>query len=341
MSRQARTRTALVAAGLALAAGAAAIWLFGGGPPPAGTITGRTYYVSPHGSDTAAGTSARTPWATLARVTRARLRPGDGVLFQGGASFSDATLELRDSGTADDPIVYGSYGAGRARLTKGVFLAGAGGIVIQDLDVTGPDQGIASAGSIGIGSQDVTLQRNRVHDTGVGINSAHPQDSGWTIRDNTIARTRDSGLIMAGERAEITGNTIADTGRDRSIAYGKHGIYLKGAYGTVIGNRVSGSHDSGVSVRRRDSRVEDNDIRDGAIGISWFQEDTTGGHSEWRNNRISGTTGADIFVASSDAAGGTRESFVITGNRLSKANGVYLNLAPTTGHYTVAHNIER
>ncbi|MDX6650519.1 MAG: hypothetical protein QOJ97_2470 [Solirubrobacteraceae bacterium] len=332
---------ALIAAGLALAGGAVAIWLLGGGPPPPGTITGRTYYVSPQGSDAAAGTSAGRPWATVARVTRARLRPGDGVLFKGGAAFSDATLELRASGTKDAPIVYGSYSAGRARLTRGVFLAGAGGIVIQDLDVTGPDQGIASAGSIGIGSQDVTLQRNRVHDTGVGINSAHPQDSGWTIRDNTIARTRDSGLIMAGERALIAGNTITVTGRDPSIAYGKHGIYLKGAYGTVTGNRVQGFHDSGVSVRRRDSRVVDNDIRDGAIGISWFQEDTTGGRSEWRDNRISGTTGADVFVASSDAAGGTRESFVITGNRLSKANGVYLNLAPTTGRYTVARNVMR
>jgi hypothetical protein len=264
------------------------------------------------------------------------------VRFQGGAAYGDATLEIRPSGTADKPIVYGSYGAGRARLPQGVFLAGASGIVIQDLEIAGADQGIHSAGSSETGSRAVTIQRNRILDTGIAINSAHPQDAGWTIQDNEIARTRDSGVIVTGEHARIAGNSLSDTGRDESISYGKHGIYLKGAYGTVTGNRIRGfHHGSGVSVRRRDSRVAGNDIQDGAVGISWFQEDTGAGTSRWVDNRISRTFSACIYVSASDAAGPTRESFEITGNRLSKAGGMYMNLARTTGHYTVADNVMR
>jgi hypothetical protein len=335
-------RAVVAAAALVVAAGAVAIWLAGrggeGGPPP-GTIAGITYYVSPRGSDDATGTSPRRAWRTVAHVTLAQLRPGDGVLFEGGATFDDATLEVRPSGTAAKPIVYGSYGPGRARLPQGVFLAGAGGIVIQDLEIAGADQGIHSAGSSDTGSRAVTIQRNRILDTGIAINSAHAGDADWTIQGNEVARTRDSGLIVSGEHARISANSVSDTGRDQGISYGKHGIYLKGAHGTVTGNRIRGFADSGVSVRRRDSRVEGNDIQDGPIGISWFQEDPAAGTSHWVDNRISATARACIYVSPSDAAGPTRESFVITGNRLARAQGRYLALAPTTGSYTVADNV--
>jgi hypothetical protein len=45
-----------------------------------------SYYVSPSGSDFAAGTSPSTAWRTVARVNSAALVAGDTVLFQGGES---------------------------------------------------------------------------------------------------------------------------------------------------------------------------------------------------------------------------------------------------------------
>lgn len=228
--------------------------------PPSAGPAGTTYYVSPQGSDEADGRSPGSAWATVERLHDVRLRPGDRVLFRGGATF-DAEVRLSASGTAGARIVYGSYGDGRARFTRSIFLDEASWIVIQDLELAGAEQGIASLGS------------------------------------------RETG---------------------------------------ARGNRIRGfPGGSAVSVRRHDSRIEDNEIDGGLVGISWFQEDSGTGTSRWRDNRISGTTDAGIYVSPSDAAGQTRESFVITGNVLSPTRGRHMNLAPSAGRYTVARNVER
>src|SRR5438309_2180917 len=51
-----------------------------------------TFYVAHTGSDAAAGTSPATAWRTVGRVNRACPAPGTTVLFQSGATFSDASL---------------------------------------------------------------------------------------------------------------------------------------------------------------------------------------------------------------------------------------------------------
>ena len=82
-----RFRTVLVLAAVVATAASA-----NAGSTPA------TYYVSPSGSDTNAGTVA-APWKTVARVNRASLSPGDTVLFQGGAAFSDPPATTISSST--------------------------------------------------------------------------------------------------------------------------------------------------------------------------------------------------------------------------------------------------
>jgi hypothetical protein len=84
-------------------------------------ISGTTYYVSPSGSDSSSGISPADAWKTVSRVDRARLAPGDGVLFQGGATFGDQVLMPSTSGAAGDPIVYGSYGQGSATISQGAW----------------------------------------------------------------------------------------------------------------------------------------------------------------------------------------------------------------------------
>ena len=86
----------------------------------AGVANATTYYVRAQGSDSSSGRSKASAWRTVDRVNRAALRPGDTVLFEGGATFGDATLEATRSGTAAAPIEYRSYGSGNARLTRGV-----------------------------------------------------------------------------------------------------------------------------------------------------------------------------------------------------------------------------
>jgi len=92
---------ALRAAAAVLATGAVAV--------PAGAAT---YYVSPAGSDDAAGTIA-APFRTLDRLQRVALRPGDVVLLQSGATFT-GSLQLDRAGTPAAPISVTSSGPARA-----------------------------------------------------------------------------------------------------------------------------------------------------------------------------------------------------------------------------------
>jgi hypothetical protein len=302
-------------------------------------ISGRTFYVSPAGSDSNAGTTPAAAWKTVARANRATLAPGDGVLFEGGATFSDDTLMPEQSGSSAARIVFGSYGTGRATLTKGIWFASKNWLAFTNLAITGAAQGINGSAS-GAGSDDIVIQGMSITNVGIAVNSANTANDNWVIQDNTIDQTGDSGMILLGTGFTIAANTITNTGTDASISYGKHGIYLKVIDAHVVGNTIRGFEANGVSVRYRNSTIEGNTIEGGAIGIAWFQYDPVAGTSHWRANTISRTTAASIFVSDSDVGGSTRESFVIAGNTMSRSSGQYMNLKPTSGTYTVAGNAQ-
>ena len=307
-------------------------------PAPASVaITGRTFYVSPTGSDANAGTSSTAPWRTVGKVNNAALAPGDGVLFQAGATLSDATLMPGQSGGAGAPIVFGSYGAGKAKLTQGVWFSSKSWLTFTNLEIAGASQGIsASAG--GSGSDHIVVSGTNIHDVSIAVNSANMADDDWTIQDNTVSQTGDSGMILLGSRFLVAGNTITDTGTNTGITYGKHGIYLKVIDARVLGNTIRRFHANGVSVRYRNSVVDGNVIEGGPIGIAWFQYDPVAGTSRWTNNQISRTTATCVYVSPSDEGGATRESFVISGNTMSKTSGSYTDLKATSGTYTVQSN---
>jgi autotransporter-associated beta strand protein len=70
-----------------------------------------TYYVSPTGSDSNTGASPLTPWQSVTKVDSTNFNPGDQVLFQTGGNWY-GSLNATSSGSASQPIVYGSYGSG-------------------------------------------------------------------------------------------------------------------------------------------------------------------------------------------------------------------------------------
>ena len=109
---------------------------------------GRTFYVSANGSDRHAGTSPARAWRTIRRVSRAHLQPGDRVLFRGGEQFGGSTLIPRASGSAREPITFGSFGGGRAELrgTTDVWIAPGGhDLAFTNLDFSGSRTLFASA----------------------------------------------------------------------------------------------------------------------------------------------------------------------------------------------------
>lgn len=300
---------------------------------PALAITGTTYYVSPTGSDSNSGTSPNTPWRTVKRVNEASLRPGDGVLFQGGATFSDDTLMPQVSGGAGSPIVFGSYGQGNASLPDGVWFKGQSYLAFEHLTVFG-------AGDLQGTGSNVTVEYCSIGNDSLPINA---MGSNWTIDDNTIENAGNSGMLLEGENFTVSGNTIANTGLDTSIPYGKHGIYLKVSNATVTGNTITNFSAAGISVRYRNSLIRGNHISGGPIGIAWFQVDPTAGTSYWIENAITATTDAAIYVSHEDPSqnggvGATRESFVIERNVTQLAGGEFMNLEATSGTYTVQEN---
>jgi hypothetical protein len=302
-------------------------------PAPAGVrldaVDGRTYYVRPGGSDAHSGTSPQTAWRTVRRVNRARLRPGDRVLFRGRAVFRDRRLTPRHSGRRGAPIQFGAFGGGLPVLAKGVRFKGRHDLSFSDLELRRTHQGILGRGI------RIRVARCSIHDVSIALNVF---GRGWTIEDNAVRNTGDSALILQGESHAVRRNVISNAGTNTRIPYGKHGVYMKSSSTLVERNVIAGFADSGVSSRKRHGRITSNTIGDGDIGISWFQNDRRGGTSRWTRNVIYGTTAAGIYISPYDSAGPTRERFLITNNVLTRAGGVHLNLKVLEDHVTIAGN---
>src|SRR5687768_13971676 len=101
-----------------------------------------TYYVSPAGSDTAAGTSITAPWKSIDRVNSQILKAGDTVLFEGGKTFSGGLyLPSAEAGSATNRITFSTYGAGRAVINAGsknaIEVAQGAGVNISNLKLVG------------------------------------------------------------------------------------------------------------------------------------------------------------------------------------------------------------
>jgi len=71
-----------------------------------------TYYVSPSGSDTNAGTSTATPWKTAAKVNARVFSAGDIILFQRGGEWHESLNPTGGDGAAGNPITFADYGSG-------------------------------------------------------------------------------------------------------------------------------------------------------------------------------------------------------------------------------------
>src|SRR5215218_1845904 len=79
-----------------------------------------TYYVNTHGNDGATGTSVAHAWRSIDRVNKQVLKAGDLVLFRAGSTYSGSLyLPSKEGGTAAKPVVFSTYGRGRATILSG------------------------------------------------------------------------------------------------------------------------------------------------------------------------------------------------------------------------------
>jgi Right handed beta helix region len=292
---------------------------------------GKTYYVSPAGSDSNPGTSASAAWKTLGRVNRATLHAGDTVLFRGGATFANGWLRGNGGGRSGDPITYATYGAGNANIPA-IDVKHHSFLVFDHFTIRG--KGAANYwGVAGVAANDVTIENSTiVHvKAGIGVTSGDR----WRILNSTIHETGDSGILtQTGDRGgapgtewQISHNVISDTGL-YDFGYGEHGIYLKCRNSQVSDNTITGFRDSGISQRYGNDTVVKNRLsagRAGSIGIAFFPYDPTGHTSRWRENEIRGVT-TGLYVPLHDPGspppgGTTKESFVVESNSVGPLKG--------------------
>ena len=70
------------------------------------TVTGTSYYVANSGDDANDGLSPESAWATVDKVSKAKLKPGDGVFFKRGDVFREYILNCKKG------VTYSAYGEG-------------------------------------------------------------------------------------------------------------------------------------------------------------------------------------------------------------------------------------
>jgi hypothetical protein len=272
----------------------------------------------------------------VGRVNAAGLRPGDGVLFAGGQTFSDQVLMPSVSGTPGSPVVFGSYGQGMATISQGAWFVqhdlafvqlGFGDTFYGGSELHGPSDDITLDGvAIGlpVGNSRLGLYSN---------------GNNWVIENSTIQNTGLSGMLLNGDRYLISSNTLTNVAQDTTNGYNNHGIYLDASNATITQNTIANAGESDISVRYRNSTITYNTLSGAEIGIDFYQTDTTPGSSLWDHNTITNTTAASLFVCGTqESCNQPLESFTITNNTLHKTTGSYLNLQPTLGTYTVSQN---
>ena len=201
-----------------------------------------TYYLSPSGSNAAAGTSPATAWRSLGRASAAVLPPGSRLLLQGGRRFSGRlTLGTRDAGDAARPVRIGSYGKGRATIVSssavGIAIDDTAGVEISNLTVTGTSARPASGAGINVYSDLHRDQRlgsmliRQVNVSGFANGIAVGAANGATgfrdvsISDSVLHGNLDAGLQTYGTNFASGEPVYAneDVNVSRVVAYGNPG----------------------------------------------------------------------------------------------------------------------
>jgi hypothetical protein len=322
--------------------------------PPASA----TYYVSPTGLDSNAGTSAAAPWKTIGKVNATALAAGTTVLFQRDRTFPAAAL------VADNPgVTYGAYGTGAAPVLDGDALdypvvIQAANVTLQDLLVR--DGGKSDKIGVSVAAPDALLQRITATGNAIGVqaqNGAHRlRLTASTLRDNTTVinpdgkgkaqgSTDDYGangaVVLQADNVEIdhnqiTGNvgTSADFGQDGSA------VEIYGSIGTRVHHNTSVDNQTFTELgnaRTRDTVFADNLVTTNAsmAGTIGFNAQGTGAFgpvaatSIHHNTVVLRGTGTQGVVIGTGATASLHNTIVQaaylgwTGQKIDEGHNVY------------------
>jgi PKD repeat protein len=271
-------------------------------------LSATVYYVnSATGSDSNNGLSTTTPWRTVSKVNSAMsaFKPGDSILFRGGATFSDANLFIACQGTSANPITFATYGTGRAKfLSRSIFCnQGNGYITVDNFEVSNPSSdGIAFYKKSGW-QYGITITNCYVHGSGnVGIILLSVD--GYLVEDCEVHSSRNGNIYAYGSSYPIKngiirncvshdaiqndgiGIHIGDYGEPcganhriigcRTYGNAEEGIDINsGTYVTILGCNTYGDDYAGIIIESDHCTVRRNKIHDGHVGIHIGASDVT------------------------------------------------------------------
>ncbi|MGW7357981.1 right-handed parallel beta-helix repeat-containing protein [Streptomyces sp. NPDC054802] len=282
----------------------------------------RTYYVSPEGDDHNDGRSPDQAWRSLERADVRAFEPGDRLLLRGGGRFQGSLkLGEGEAGRADEPVVVGSYGGGRATIVAdnapGISVHNTAGVEIRELAIVGGHGAYAGQGGIHVysdRSDGKELRRISVADVnvsgfsnGIQIGSAS-LSTGFRevrIKDSVMRNNKDIGLLTYGPA----------TREEAPVGYAHEDVVVSGVHahhnagdpdaddrhtgngivlGSVRGGRIqnSSAHDNGTRASTESG--------EGPIGI--WSYDSTGllveHNRSYRNHTGSRVDGAGFGLDS-------------------------------------------
>jgi hypothetical protein len=312
------------------------------------------YYVSPSGSDSNSGSSPCFPWQSISKVESFGARPGDTIAFQGGSTFtSPLSFWSGLHGSASQAIYFTSYGTGPSDLAGGVYVKSASYLTLVNLTITsaaGPGVGTASSGT---GATNIVVSGSNISSTytggigsyGIGLRNA--LDSRWTITDDTISNTADSGVFSLGSLVTIDHDTLANNGIGPhcGTASGQnpcHGVYSMGPGTSVLDNTISNPQTAGISLRYQNDIVQGNNVSGGQKGIAFSSETTTPGTTYILGNTVYGQ--GDTAIQAYSGTKPLYESFVIASNTIYNPTNyaIYAVSGPSSGStqtVTLANNL--
>ena len=206
-----------------------------------------TYYVSPSGDDSAAGTSPLHPWHTIDRVNKQVLKPGDMVLFKARKIFRGSLyVPSREGGNSSKPVIFSNYGRGKATILSGtkpgIDVAQTAGVAITNLTFVGSGMATSHTPGIYIHSDWSNQKLSYVHirnvevrkygREGIVINAAaHGSTiSSIKIKDSRLHDNLYGGLKIGGSTHNGNKNIVVD-----------HVLTYNNPGSNRIGKAVSGS----------------------------------------------------------------------------------------------------
>jgi Right handed beta helix region/Protein of unknown function (DUF1565) len=177
-------------------------------PSPTSTATpsGTTYYVSPSGSDSAAGTSA-APWRTIQKAANT-MQPGETTLVAAG-NYGER-VAVTSSGTQANPITLQVASGADAQLL-GFDLSGSNW-VLNGFDISTQTNGNEGWGIYVTGSaSNDTIENNYIHELCHEGIFMDPTVSYISVLNNRIWRAEKAGAQVDGLSDLIQGNEVWGT----------------------------------------------------------------------------------------------------------------------------------